>query len=214
MPCWTKLQTWQTRTASLWGTALSASSWYYIFSTPLQACKKMCGFTALMGKKKVIWILKIFFYLCFFQNSYTATSQYFFHSVLLAPTLGMQIARGNFFPSFSLGGIWVTLGGIWVRFLRMLDQKTITSLPAATDNRINQAAAKGSCLFWEDNINELLCTMDTACEAESEQEPLWSSLAVVSPTWSGAQKGQLSPKSHSSDSLCTLPAGLGRSTRI
>lgn len=62
----------------------------------------------------------------------------------------------------------------------MLDQKTTTSRPAGTDNRINQAEIKGSCLFWENNINELLCTMDTPYEAESQQEPPWSSLAVVS----------------------------------
>lgn len=155
MPCWTKLQIWQIRTASPCGTALSASSWYCIFSTPLQVCKKMCGFTSLMEKTPAIWfiwILKICFHLCFFQNSYTDTSQYFFHSVMPASVLGMQIARVKFFPSVSLGDIWVRLGGIWVRFLRMLDQKTTTSLPAATDNRINQAETKGSCLFWENNI--------------------------------------------------------------
>lgn len=47
------------------------------------------------------------------------------------------------------------------------------------------------------------------CEAESQQEPPWSSLALVAPIWSGAQKGQLSPKSHNSDLLCILPEGLG-----
>lgn len=49
-----------------------------------------------------------------------------------------------------------------------------------------------------------------SCEAESQQEPPWSSLAVVSPVWS--QKGQLSPRSHNSDSLCITPEGVGRST--
>lgn len=36
--------------------------------------------------------------------------------------------------------------------------KVTTSLPTATDNRINQAESKGSRLFWKDNINEILCT--------------------------------------------------------
>lgn len=140
---------------SLWD-SLSASSWYYIFSTPLQICKKICCFTALMGEKNVIWILKICFYLCFFQNSYTDSSQYFFHSVMPAPFLGKQIAKFNFFLSISL-----RLDGIWIRFLGMLDQKATTSLSAAADNQINQAETKGSCLLWEDNINGLLCTMES-----------------------------------------------------
>lgn len=100
--------------------------------------------------------MKICFDLYFFQNSYSNSSQYFFHSVMPAPFLGMQISRFNYFPSISLRP-----GGIWVRFLRMLDQKATTSLPAATDNRIDQAETKGSCLFWEDNTYQLLCTTES-----------------------------------------------------
>lgn len=50
---------------------------------------------------------------------------------------------------------------------------------------------------------------NSLCEAESQQESPWSSLAVLSPTWSGAQKGQLNSEPHNSNSLRILPEGLG-----
>ena len=51
-------------------------------------------------------------------------------------------------------------------------------------------------------------------EAESQQESPWSSLPVLSPTWSGAHKGQLSPESQNSNSLFILPEDLGGSVWI
>lgn len=147
MPCWITFQIWQTRIACPCGISLSAFSWYYIFFTPLQVCKKMCCFTALTGGKKGYLNFENLFLFVLFPNSYTDTSLYFFHSIM---------QNLIFFPSISL-----RLGGIWVRFLRMLDQKATASLPTAADNQINQAETKGSCLFWEDNINGLLCTMES-----------------------------------------------------
>lgn len=116
----------------------------------------MCGFTALMKKKKLFEFSKFVFIYAFSKIATLTQVSIPLTQLCLPPFWECKLQELIFFPSVSL-----SLGGIWVGFLRMLDQQATNSLPAGTDNRINQAETKGSCFFWEDNINKLLCTMES-----------------------------------------------------
>lgn len=87
----------------------------------------------------------------------------------------------------------------------MLDQKTTTSLPAATES--TKLKPRVPACSVRITLMSFSVPWTLLCEAESQQESPWSSLAVASPTWSGAQKGQLSPRSHNSDLLYITPEG-------
>lgn len=111
MPCWTTFRYDKLGLHLLVGLPYQHPPDTTFFFHSLPGLQENVWFYCTNRKKKVIWILKTCFHLCFFQNSYTDTSQCFFHSVMPASFLGMQIARVDFF-SLCFPEIWWYLSKI------------------------------------------------------------------------------------------------------